>query len=879
MNKKPLNILILEDNPDDAELMVAELEKGGCIITHKIVDTKEGFKKFLSQSPDLILADYKLPSVNALDALRIKQEIAPTIPLIIVSGTIGEEFAVECIKAGATDYVLKDRLFRLCPVVERALKEAKEYKERKQLEEELLVKNEVFEASITANSTSDNEGILTYVNNAFIKIFGYKNKEEAVGKSISDFLKFEDEAINIITALSETGVWEGEYTGLRKDGTTFVAYGLATIIKDGSGDNIGYQSAVLDISDRKRIEKNLKESEEKYSSVVENSLDGIIVLQKGIIKFLNQAILDLTGYDLEELIDKEFESLLSPEYRKLIMDRYRARLSGKDVPSLYEMEIIRKDGISVPIEVSNTKITYWGEEATLSFIRNITERKKAEEELERAHASTKLILEKVQFGVVIIGKDKKIRWINETARKMAGIENVDVMLGKPCYEYLCPTEQNKCPILDEGQKVDNSERIFRQYNGKEIPIIKTVNEINFDNENVLLETFIDITERKQAEEKEKEHHKNIELLSETAIQFVEFPQDKDIYTFIGEKLKEFTGKNSIIVVSSIDTEKDIMTTRKVLGLGKISKKVVGLLGRHPVSMTFDAKDKTLSDLSDGKLHLNEEGLYGILLKTVPKTVCNSIEKLLNIKKIYGIGFTKENNLFGTAVIFFKEDAGELKNKQTIETFIKQASIAIQRRRAEERLKETMDATIQTMSKIIEVKDPYTSGHQQRVSQLAIRIAQEIKLPKDKIKGIKIASLIHDIGKIGVPTEILSKTTTLSDIEFSLIKEHSQIGYDILKSVDFSYPVAQIVLQHHEKINGTGYPKGLKRDEILLEAKILGVADVVEAMSSHRPYRPALGIDAALEEITQNKGTLYDIIVVDACLKLFKEKEFKFKQTK
>jgi len=191
-----------------------------------------------------------------------------------------------------------------------------------------------------------------------------------------------------------------------------------------------------------------------------------------------------------------------------------------------------------------------------------------------------------------------------------------------------------------------------------------------------------------------------------------------------------------------------------------------------------------------------------------------------------------------------------------------------------RTKRAMDTTIQTMSKIVEAKDPYTSGHQKRVSQLATAIAKELNLPKDKTEGIRIASIIHDIGKVSIPTEILSKPTTLSDIEFSLIKSHSQIGYNILKSIDFTYPVAQIVLHHHERINGSGYPNQLKEDEILLEAKIIGVADVVEAMSSHRPYRPALGIDVALDEIIQNKGILYDPEVVAACVKLFREKGFK-----
>ena len=191
----------------------------------------------------------------------------------------------------------------------------------------------------------------------------------------------------------------------------------------------------------------------------------------------------------------------------------------------------------------------------------------------------------------------------------------------------------------------------------------------------------------------------------------------------------------------------------------------------------------------------------------------------------------------------------------------------------QRLKKTMDAAIDTMSRIIEAKDPYTSDHQHRVCQLAVPLARELGLAEDKIEGIRIASLIHDIGKIGLPTEILSKPTTLTDIEFSLIKGHSQTGYDILKSIDFSYPIAQIVLQHHERLNGSGYPNNVKGDKILLEAKILGVADVVEAMSSFRPYRPALGIDAALEEIIQNKGTLYDPEVVDACLRLFKLKTY------
>lgn len=194
---------------------------------------------------------------------------------------------------------------------------------------------------------------------------------------------------------------------------------------------------------------------------------------------------------------------------------------------------------------------------------------------------------------------------------------------------------------------------------------------------------------------------------------------------------------------------------------------------------------------------------------------------------------------------------------------------------EKELKRTLNSTILTISKLLETKDSYTFNHQKRVCQLAVRIAKELKLPREEIKGIRIASLIHDIGKISIPVSILTKPTRLNTQEFSLIQGHPQIGYEILKSFSFPYPLAQIILQHHERWNGSGYPQRLKGEDILLEARIIGVADVVEAMSSFRPYRPALGIEKALEEISRNKGILYDPKVVEICLYLFREKGFKF----
>jgi HD-GYP domain-containing protein (c-di-GMP phosphodiesterase class II) len=191
------------------------------------------------------------------------------------------------------------------------------------------------------------------------------------------------------------------------------------------------------------------------------------------------------------------------------------------------------------------------------------------------------------------------------------------------------------------------------------------------------------------------------------------------------------------------------------------------------------------------------------------------------------------------------------------------------------LKKIIGGTVMAIAATVEKRDPYTSGHQRRVAELARAIGAEMGLSQDQIEGLYTASAIHDLGKISLPAEILSKPSQLSSLEMSLVQAHAQVGYDILKNVEFPWPVAQIVLQHHERLNGTGYPRGLAGDGILNEAQILGVADVVETMSSHRPYRPSMGQGKALEEISTQKGILYNPDVVDACLMLIEEKRFEF----
>jgi len=531
--------------------------------------------------------------------------------------------------------------------------------------------------------------------------------------------------------------------------------------------------------------------------------------------------------------------------------------------------------------------------------------------------------------------------------------------------------------------------------------------------------YTNIANYKETEGSERQYISEMKFLADTAMDFVEFSLERDIFKYIGEKVQEIIG-DAVIYVNEFDKEKDGFVVRYLGGYGKKFKKVLSVIGKDPTKMVYKIVDLEISgqkskvSIKEGKAILLScklirwpGGFTEMSSRYISKSASQIVKKLFNLNEAYILGLSRKGEILGEVVIILRGQ-NKIKNPDFIETFIKQASIALQRKKTEEalsksqqefasifkdnpeaivyvneqgnildinsrffelfgysleeikgkninsgiihpsdkiiegkdldskalfkgyinfetirkkkdgtlfpvsisgspivvngrprgmigifiditnrktteeqlkesfkKLQKTMEDSIYSISLVTEARDAYTAGHQQKVSKLAVALAKEMGFPKDKVEGIKIAALIHDVGKINLPAEILSKPGKLSEIEFNLIKNHSQTGYDILKKVDFLWPIARIVLQHHEKINGSGYPRGLKGDEILLEAKIICVADVVEAMSSHRPYRPALGINKALEEISKNKGILYDQEVVDVCLELFKEKDFKF----
>lgn len=243
-----------------------------------------------------------------------------------------------------------------------------------------------------------------------------------------------------------------------------------------------------------------------------------------------------------------------------------------------------------------------------------------------------------------------------------------------------------------------------------------------------------------------------------------------------------------------------------------------------------------------------------------------------------LGFETKLKTRSGEIIWVEDSARAVKNDRGEVMYIEGIIMDITgRKKAEEEMskalkqvEETLEGIIFTLSDTLEMRDPYTAGHQRRVAELSVRIAESLGLSEERIRGLYYGALIHDIGKIAIPAEILVKPATLSDTEYNIVKEHPMVGYNVVKKIKFPWPIAEMVLQHHERMDGSGYPGRLKGNQILLEARILAVADVVEAMSSHRPYRPALGIEKALDEIDSNKSLLYDYDIVNACINIFNE---------
>ena len=550
----------------------------------------------------------------------------------------------------------------------------------------------------------DRQGVVLYTNSFGANLFG-RPAEEIIGRRVQDILDPDlyKHQKDLIARVFETGELLHTSNQVRFQGREVWLDNSMVPLREVSGEVFAVMGIARDTTVRHQAEEALRESEEKYRNLVEGARDGILIVQDGKVIYANPSLAAMGGYTTEEVLNTPLTQYIHPDALHKTLDRYKRRLAGEEVPPVYETVFLNKNGNPFHAEVNAVAITYQGKPADFVIIRDLTERRRAEEKVLESELQHRTTLDFMGDAIHVMDRDLRLVLLNERFKQWCrelGLETE--IIGRTVFEAF--------PFLPETVRKEY-EQVFR------------------------------------------------------------------------------TGETLVTEEASQVGEREIITeTRKIpiLQGGEVAQVV---------------------------------------------TVVHDITK---------------------------------------------------RKRAEEELRESLEKlrqalweTIQAIALIIETKDPYTAGHQRRSTQLAEAIARELGLPEEQREGIRMAGFIHDLGKIAVPSEILSKPSPLTEIERTIIQNHARAGYEILKTIEFPWPVAEIVLQHHEKLDGSGYPKGLRGDSILIEAKILAVADVVEAMASYRPYRPALGVDQALEEIVRYKGVRFEPRVVDACLKLFSEKGFSF----
>ncbi|MCX5830662.1 MAG: PAS domain S-box protein [Deltaproteobacteria bacterium] len=605
-----------------------------------------------------------------------------------------------------------------------------------------------------------------------------------------------------------------------------------------------------DQTTRKQAEEALQESEKKYRDLYDFLPIPVYDMDlEANITSVNRAIYE-TFIGTEEDLKKGFKAwqLISPEDIDKSSKNIQGLLKGEQIRGT-EYTLMRLDGSVFPAIVISSVIYSDSKPVGLrGAIVDITERKQREEEMRRMNVFLDSIIENIP-DMIFLKDAKELRFsrFNRAGEELLGYSRDD-LLGKNDYDFFSKEQadfftENDRDVLYGKKVVDIPEEPIqtrkkgeRILHTKKVPIPDENGEPEY-----LLGISADITDLKRAE---YEIRALLESVQEEKTRLSSLISSMTDEVWFADTHKTFTIANpSALKHFCIDPN-------QMIEVEKLAKSLVVL---RPDGSERPVKEAPPLRALTGEVVTNQEEIIKIPASGEFRY------RQVNAAPVRDI----TGNIIGSVSVV--RDITEKK----------QAEEELQR--TVKNLRRAVQTTIQVMVSTVETRDPYTAGHQIRSADLARAIATEMELPPDKIEGIRMAGSIHDIGKLSIPAEILSKPTKLSEIEFRLIKEHSRKGYEILKDVESPWPLAEIVFQHHERMDGSGYPRNLKGDDILMEARILAVSDVVESMASHRPYRPALGLNAALEEIENNKGTIYDADVADACLRLFREKSFQLER--
>lgn len=866
-------ILIIEDESIVAKYLKKTLIKHGYNVSGIVSSGEETIAKVKELKPDLVLMDIMLKE-DVYDLEAAKHISNFDVPIIFLTNYSNKELIKQVKAIKPSEYLFKPiRVRELITTIEMVFYKNDLDKAIRQSEK----RYEDLQSNIpVCIFRSTPQGKLISVNPAMIKMFGFNSEKDIKAVSTKDFYPNSDDREKLMKILLTKGlVSDFEVELYRKDKSILWCSLSIKTIRDEDGKWIYQDGIITDISERKQAEKTQSVLYNIANAV--NSTKNLKEFFKRIHQELGR-IIDTTNYyialydektnmisaayyvdeltkktPLPQLLKKGLTAYVIKTGKSIFLTpEKRAKLveEGKIVQAEWKSKI----WLGVPLKTENKVIgamavqSYKDKKAfekkdlkVLEFVSDqiaiAVNRKRAEEALRASEQLNRAVIDNSPFGISARDKNGTLLIANEAWCKIWG-KTKDQLVSKCKPRKKLSFDEHDLYLGDHIPKV---REIYEKGGKYYIPEIRIESKgktkwishyfyaIQDDKKNVDKVVILteDITKRQQSEEK------LLRTQLRLAILFKYVPN---------------------IILYETGGEEDF-----------ISENIYGLLG-YPAEDFIKEKTKFSSLIhQEDKEYINQK--YAEWEKAGKKDL---LTLWFRVKKADGSYMWIEDRMV--------EITPESKKKYRAGVKIDITNLKL----AEEELKESykklqrlLEETVNGLVSAVEMRDPYTAGHQRRVAILATALAKEMGLTEKQIEGINLAALVHDIGKINVPAEILSKPGKLTPTEFNLIKTHPQTGYDILKSIEFPWPVAEMVLQHQERYDGSSYPQGLKGENIDLKARILSVADVIEAMSSHRPYRPSLGIDAALDEIEKNRGILYDPDVVDACLILFHEKGFSF----
>lgn len=842
------------------------------------------------------------------------------------------DYEIECIdKQGAIRNVVMN--VADVPDSKNLVVSMRDVTEKRQAQSQLKASEERFRTLFEQAPLGINinrKGRTLFVNQAYLTMFGYESSSELIGTPAINQVapSAQEEIIDKTRWRGRREVLPGshETLGQRKDGSNFsISVDVKNILLQDGAANVTF---VADITSRKQAEAALErqvasqalllEVSKDFNNIVNYNIDAMIniTLQRmGEFDHNDRSYVFLSSEDgstmsnthewCAEGISSEMVNLqdipinMNPWWvEKLQTQEYLYVPRVADLPSAAqaEKEALQAQSIQsllvVPLllegkiigfmgcdSVTNEKI--WPKENIIileSVAQTIVEalqRKRIANALAASESYYRTIFENTGAVTLIIEEDMSISMVNSEYEKVLGYKKGDLkgrkwteavsagMVDKMIeYHRLRRIDPGSAPLQYESQMVDKKGKIREGlFIVDIIPGTKTS-----------VVTFVDLTEYKRID-------RALKAISAGNVAMIQAEKEYDLLESVCQRIVE-VGGYSLAWVGYVQTGSE-QKVQPVAYAGKDH----GYLNKLNI---------TLVDPKRGR------GPTGTAIRTGQPVVSRNFKNdpsfkpwvkdalRRGLKSSMTIPLMADNQAFGVLGIFSDEtDYFDTKEEELLTEMANNLAYAITSRRARdncdratrelakslEKMQRILMQAVTSLGTALDIRDPYTAGHQKGVGRLAAAIAQEMGFTEEQIEGITVAGNLHDIGKIKVPSEILTKPGKLSDIEFEMIKTHSQAGYEIIKEIEFPWPVAEIILQHHERMDGSGYPRKLAGEEILPEARVMAVADVVEAMASHRPYRPALGVDVALDEISSNRGKLYDDDVADACLRLFREKGF------